>query len=98
MQRRTEFRQELWKSIRPDILAQYRDAAIVLNLLAIIAMVQVGFLGLALIHVDAELLGILEFLHKWTTVLVFGVFLYTVVVRSIVVASTAHQRFGVDDE
>jgi hypothetical protein len=86
-----------WKSVQADILAQYRDVAIMLNLLLIIAMMQAGFLGLALIHIDPELLGILEFLHKWATVIVFALFLYTVVVRSVVIASTAHKKAGTGD-
>jgi hypothetical protein len=92
MERQIGFWQALWGVVRPDILAQYRDTAITLNLLLIIAMVQLGFFGLALIHTDRELLGVLEFLHKWATVVVFGVFLYTIVARSIAVAITAHKR------
>jgi hypothetical protein len=93
MQRQVGFWQELWRSIRPDILAQYRDTAIMLNLLAIIALVQGAFFFLALLRVDSELLDILKFLHKWATVTTFGLFLFTLVLRSFAVAASAVSAF-----
>jgi hypothetical protein len=92
MDQHKDFRQALWQSVRPDLLASYRDAIIILNLLAIIAVIQVGFLGLAVIHVDKDLIEVLGFLHKWATVIAFGLFLYTIVVRSFVVAIGAHKK------
>ena len=92
MQVDSDFRQALWQSLRPDLLASYRDAIVLLNLLAIIAVVQLAFLGLTVMHVDTELINVLAFLHKWATVIVFGLFLYTIVLRSVLVASRAHKK------
>ncbi len=80
------FGQALWRSIRPNILAQYRDTAILLNLLVIIALVHFGFFFLSLIGVDAELILWLRSMHKWATLSVFATFLYSLVVRGIAVA------------
>ena len=88
----TGFLVELWQSVRLDILAQYRDAVIIANLLAITAMLQAFFWVLGVIHVDSELLSVLRFLHKWGTVVVFGTFMITIVGRSLVVVSNAFRR------
>jgi hypothetical protein len=86
------FPQMLWQSIRPDILSAWRDGLILVNLLLIIALIQLSFFGLGLLHVDPDLLGILANLHKWATVLVFALFLYTVMVRAVVVAFNATKK------
>jgi len=69
-----------------------------LNLLAIIALVQVAFFFLGLIHLDPELLSILEFLHKWATVTVFGLFLFTMVLRSLAVAFNAVHKGAAESD
>jgi hypothetical protein len=83
---------DLWADVRADVFAEYRDAVVLLNLLAIMAVMRLAFLGLALVHVDPEALKVLEFLHTWSTVVVIATFLYTVLIRSLVIASTAHRR------
>jgi hypothetical protein len=98
MSRQSSFLATLWRSARPDILAQYRDVAVMLNLFAIIVLTQAAFNAMRLLHVDPELLTILEFLHKWATVIVFALFLFTVVVRSIFVAMGALKSAEAFDE
>ena len=89
MTEQTGFVQTVWQAARPDIFSAWRDFLILVNLLGIIALVQLAFFGLSLLHLDPELLGILMFLHKWVTVLVFAAFLYTVALRAVVVAYKA---------
>jgi hypothetical protein len=79
----------LWQSVRPDILAQYRDAVITANMLGIIAVLHLIFRLLEYIHLDQDLLSVLWYLHKWATVVVFATFLWTLIVRSSLVAYNA---------
>jgi hypothetical protein len=86
MAEQTGFVRTVWQTARPDILSAWRDFLILVNLLGIIALVQLAFFSLSLLHLDPELLVILMFLHKWVTVLVFAAFLYTVALRALFVA------------
>jgi hypothetical protein len=80
---------EAWQEARPEIISGWRDILVWLNVFFAIAVFQGGILGLRLLHVDEDLLGMLEFGHKWSTVGLAYAFLFTVVLRGGLVAFKA---------
>jgi hypothetical protein len=82
------FWEALWSDVSPDLRAQYADAIRGGNLIALMAVPFVVIRALTLLGVDSELLGIISFLHKWATVIVFASFLWGVVFRALVGAFT----------
>lgn len=72
----------IWTDGKLEWLTQLRDALLGASLLAFIIIPFLAFRALGLVGVDPDLLSVLSWIDKWGTVVVFGIFWISLIVRS----------------